>query len=571
MGSCHCEGQSPDAIPPCQTRLPRPTFPPIPTRTFPMPSLGRVPWLLLAAACSSAPEPPTVPLYDNLGDHHYPITAADSTVQAYFDQGLRLYYAFNHGEAIRAFDEASRLDPKCAMCRWGTALALGPNINAPMDSASGAAAWVAIQDAKTRAAGASERERALIDALATRYAEVPPADRAGLDSAWAAAVGAVAARFPDDLEAATLHAEALMDLSPWNHWNADRSPRPDTPGILATLERVMAVDSTHPGAHHYYIHAVEAIEPERAIAVAERLAGLMPGAGHLVHMPSHIYIRVGRYADAVAINEHAAHADETWIRDQRPGPGFYLAAYYPHNYDFLAFAASMLGRSAQTIEAADRNAAAVPRDLLGAPGYTLLQHLLTKRLQARVRFSKWDELLAEPKPADTLPHAIGIWHYARGRALAAQGDVAGATTELEALRALAGDPVLSPQRMEYNTSGAVLGVAVEVLAGFVAQAAGDPATAVTHLEEAVRREDALTYGEPPEWTVPPRQDLGAALLTAGRPRDAERAFREDLAKFPENGWSLRGLAEALRASGRAAEAAEVEARFRKAWETADVR
>lgn len=536
---------------------------------MPRPTLAAC--LLFAAACTAAPEPDPVPLYDNLGDHHYPITAADSTVQAYFDQGLRLYYAFNHAEAIRAFDEASRLDPSCAICRWGTALALGPNINAPMDSASGAAAWVAIQEAKARAAGATERERALIDALAVRYAEVPPADRAGLDSAWAIAIGAVAARFPDDLEAATLHAEAAMDLSPWNYWNADRSPRPDTPGILATLERVMAADSTHPGAHHYYIHAVEAIEPERAIAVAERLAGLMPGAGHLVHMPSHIYIRVGRYADAVAINEHAAHADETWIRDQRPGPGFYLAAYYPHNYDFLAFAASMLGRSAQSIDAADRNAAAVPRDLLGAPGYTLLQHLLTKRLQARVRFAKWDELLAEPKPADTLPHAIGIWHYARGRALAAKGDVAAATAELEALRALATDSVLAPQRMEYNTSGAVLGVAVEVLAGFVAQAAGDQASAVTHLEEAVRREDALTYGEPPEWTVPPRQDLGVVLLAAGRPRDAERAFREDLGKFPENGWSLRGLAESLRAIGKAAEAAEVEGRFRKAWETADVR
>jgi tetratricopeptide (TPR) repeat protein len=273
----------------------------------------------------------------------------------------------------------------------------------------------------------------------------------------------------------------------------------------------------------------------------------------------------------VAINEHAAHADETWIRDQRPGPGFYLAAYYPHNYDFLAFAASMLGRSAQTIDAADRNAAAVPRDLLGAPGYTLLQHHLTKRLQARVRFARWDELLAEPKPADTLPHAVGIWHYARGRALAASGDTTSASAELEALRALAGNPELAPQRMEYNTSGAVLGVAVEVLAGHLAQAHGDLAAAVAHLEEAVRREDALTYGEPPEWTVPPRQDLGAVLLAAKRPRDAERAFREDLAKFPENGWSLRGLAEALRASGRATQAAEVEARFQKVWETADVR
>ena len=527
--------------------------------------------LLLAAACTAAPEPDPVPLYDNLGDHHYGITTANPTAQAYFDQGLRLYYAFNHAEAIRAFDEASRLDPGCAMCRWGTALALGPNINAPMDSVAGVAAYAAIRDAMARQDGATERERALIEALATRYAEVPPADRAALDSAWAAAIGAVAARFPEDLEAVTLHAEALMDLSPWNYWNPDRSPRPDTPAILAALERVMASDSTHPGANHFYIHAVESVTPEKAVPVAERLAGLMPGAGHLVHMPGHIYVRVGRYADAVAANEHALHADETWIRDQRPGPGLYLAAYYPHNFDFLAFAASMIGRSAQAIDAADRMAGAVPRDMLGAPGLTFLQHHLTKRLQARVRFAKWDDLLAEPKPADTLPHAVGIWHYARGRALAARGDTAAAATELAALRRLAEDPALAPQRMEFNTSGAVLGVAVEVLAGHLALAQGDLTAAVTHLEEAVRREDAFTYGEPPEWTVPPRQDLGAVLLAAKRPRDAERAFREDLAKFPENGWSLRGLAEALRASGRAGEAAEVEARFRKAWETADVR
>ena len=534
-----------------------------------MPRLLRTACLLVTAACRTAPEPPGVPLYDNLGAHHYRIGTADSVAQQYFDQGIRLYYAFNHAEAIRAFEEAGRRDPACAMCRWGVALALGPNINAPMDSAAGAAAWAAIREAQARAAGASDRERALIDALATRYAEVPPADRSALDSAWAAAIGAVAARFPGDLEIATLHAEALMDLSPWNYWNADRTPRPDTPRILATLERVMAGDSVHPGAHHFYIHAVEAVEPERAVAVAERLAGLMPGAGHLVHMPSHIYVRVGRYADAVAINEHATHADETWIRDQRPGPGFYLAAYFPHNYDFLAFAASMLGRKTQTLEAADRDAAAVPRDLLGAPGYTLLQHHLTKRLQARVRFAGWDALLAEPAPADSLRHAMGIWHYARGRALAATGKVAEAAAQLAALRGLAADSTLAAQRMEYNSSGAVLGIAAEVLAGFVAQASGDLAMAATHLEAAVRQEDALTYGEPPEWTVPPRQDLGAVLLAANRPRDAEQAFREDLAKFPENGWSLRGLAAALRAQGKAAQGAEVEARFRKAWAGAE--
>jgi tetratricopeptide (TPR) repeat protein len=308
---------------------------------------------LLLASLGLSPAPAdTVALYDDLGDHHHAITTGVPAAQDYFDQGLRLVYAFNHAEAIRAFDEATQLDPDCAMCYWGTALAYGPNINAPMDSAGRVAAYAALQQALERAPRASAQEQAYIEVLAKRYDPVPPADRAALDSAYARALGEVAERYPDDLDAATLHAEALMNLSPWYYWTLEGEPRLDTPRILARLESVIARDPSHPGACHYYLHAVEAAQPEKAVPCAERLAELMPGAGHMVHMPGHIYIRVGRYADAIEANVHAVHVDETYIADQRPAMGVYVAGYYPHNYHFLSFAATMAGRSAQAIQAA---------------------------------------------------------------------------------------------------------------------------------------------------------------------------------------------------------------------------
>lgn len=523
-----------------------------------------------APGASGGASPDTVPLYGNLGDHSYLVTASTPPVQAYFDQGLRLYYAFNHEEAIRSFREAQRLDPACAMCWWGEALAFGPNINLPMDSASGVAAYAAVRKALERRGGVTERERALIDALSERYGPDPVSERAVHDSAYARALKKVVERFPEDPEARTLYAEALMDLSPWRYWNRDGSPRPDTPELLRQLERVMRDHPDHPGANHFYIHSVEAVQPERAVAAAERLAGLMPGAGHLVHMPGHIYVRVGRYADAVRANQHAIHADETWIQDQSPAMGVYVAGYYPHNYDFLAFASSMIGRSEQAIAAAEKMAALVPADMLGAPGLAFLQHHMTRDLQLKVRFGRWDEILDAPAPPDGLEHARGMWHYARGRALAAKEDLAGAEAELAALELTAREPALADLQLEFNTSGAVLGIATEVLAGHVAAAEGDLDGAADHLREAARREGALVYGEPPDWTVPVREELGVVLLRAGRHAEAERAFREDLDRFPENGWSLHGLAAALRAQGRTAEADAVQKRFEAAWSTADV-
>lgn len=515
--------------------------------------------------------PDSVPLYDDLGDHGYSVRTSVPLAQAYFDQGLRLYYAFNHQESIRSFREAQRLDPSCAMCWWGEALAWGPNINLPMDSASGAAAYAAVQEALNRRASASGRERALIDALARRYGPDPTADRAARDSAYARAMKEVVGRFPGDVEARTLYAEALMDLSPWNYWSRrDGSPRPDTPELLENLEQVMASQPDHPGANHFYIHAVEAVDPERAVEAAERLAGLMPGAGHLVHMPGHIYVRVGRYADAIRANEHAVHADETYIRDQNPAQGVYVAGYYPHNYDFLAFAASMIGRSEQAIGAAEKMASLAPEDMLRAPGMTMLQGHVSRHLQMKVRFGRWDEILQVPEPAADLPHARAMWHYARGRSLAATGDLGGAASELSRLQSLAEDPRLADARLEFNASRDVLAIAAEVLAGHIEVARGDLSAAAGHLEEAARREDELLYGEPPEWSVPVRQELGTVLLDAGRSADAERAFREDLERFPANGWSLHGLVRALEAQGRTAEAEEARAQFEASWRDADV-
>jgi tetratricopeptide (TPR) repeat protein len=521
-----------------------------------------------AAFNAGAAQADTVPLFDDLGDHHYPITTGAPAAQAYFDQGLRLYYAFNHQEAIRAFRHATTLDPSCAMCFWGIAQALGPNINMPMDPSVAVDAWEAIETAQSLAAGTSARERVIIEASALRYAPSPEAPRAPLDSAYALALARGAERFPNDLEIATLSAEARMNLRPWSYWTGEGEPEPGTPELLETLERVLAANRDHPGACHFYIHAVEAVHPDRAVPCAERLAALMPGAGHIVHMPGHIYIRVGRYADAIAANEHAVHADESYIRDQRPGANLYTAGYYPHNYDFLAFAAAMAGRKGQSLEAAAQVARLVPRELLGAEGMLFLQQFQTRILQMQVRFGEWDQILAAAEPDPGLPYARAIWHYARGRALAARGQAGDARSELDALRALARGPELEGKALEFNTATQVLGIAEGVLAGYLAAATGRFDRAVAHLNEAARLEDGLVYGEPPEWSVPVRQDMGAILLAAGDPARAEAAFLKDLDRFPRNGWSLRGLESALRAQDRIVEADAVRAQLLEAWEGA---
>lgn len=530
------------------------------------------PWLLLSfilAAPVSAAE--DVPLLDGLGDHHYPVTTSSEQAQEYFDQGLRLYYAFNHAEAIRAFREAQRLDPSCAMCFWGESLAWGPNINMPMDASSGVAAHEAVQQARQALDDETDKEQRLMEALAVRYVEDPPEERESLDRAYAEEMGRLAERYPADDEIQTLHAEALMDLRPWDYWTEDGEPKEGMEEALDRLETVVDRSREHPGACHFFIHAVEKVYPQRAVECADRLAALMPAAGHLVHMPGHIYIRVGRYEDAIDANQHAVHADETYIRDQRPGAGMYTAGYYPHNYDFLGFASLMIGRGEPAIEAAEKVAGLVPDEMTGAPGMDFLQHWRTRHLQVRVRAGDWEQILATPAPGDELPHAQALWHYARGRALAATGDSDAAEEELESLTAIVSGPEVEPLEMEFNRSADILAVAREVLAGRIAESRGDHEEAEAHLRAAVRHEDALLYGEPPEWTVPVRQELGEVLLAAGEYDAAAETFRQDLDRFPGNGWSLHGLARAEEVLGNEGAAREAESQFREVWEDADIR
>lgn len=525
--------------------------------------------LLLAALPSGIPSD-SVPLYTNLGDHRHPVTTSVPRAQDYFNQGIRLVFGFNHGEAIRAFREAQRLDPRCAMCFWGEALAYGPHVNAPMDSAGAVAAWAALERAVALASGASPVERAYIRALESRYAAQAPAKRAGLDSAYAAAMAQVVREYPDDLDAATLYAEALMDLRPWAYWRKDGTPYPQTDIIVAQLERVLARNPKHPGACHYYIHAVEAVAPEKAVPCAERLATLMPGVGHMVHMPGHIYIRVGRYADAINANVHAVHTDESYIASERPS-GIYPIGYYPHNYHFLSFAATMAGRSEEAIDAAKKLASKMQLEIVRqVPPF---EQLLPYDRLVLARFGRWDELLALPLPPSDLRVSTGLAYYARGVALAAKGRVAEAVTALDTVKVIAAGT--SPADQTAMTSGegenkTVMEIAMHALMGEIAFRQGKHDEATAHFREAVRLEDTFNYVEPPQWFYPVRASLGAVLLKAGKPAEAETVYREDLRRFPENGWSLFGLEASLRAQGKTADADAVKGRFRQAWSTADI-
>jgi tetratricopeptide (TPR) repeat protein len=515
-----------------------------------------------------APPRDTVPLYPDLGDHHVSITTSVSLAQQYFDQGMRLLYGFNHGEAIRSFTRAAQLDTNCAMCYWGVAYAYGPHVNAGMDSAAGIAAYEALQQARSRLPHGSPREQAYIGALATRYAPVPPAARAALDSAYAASMGEVVRRYPDDLDAATLYAEALMDVRPWNYWDKKTGePYPGTREIVAQLERVLRADPRHPGACHYYIHAVEAVAPEKAVPCAERLAALMPGAGHVVHMPAHIYIRVGRYADAIAANEHAVHADQVFIEGQKP-QGLYPLAYYPHNHHFLAFAAMLAGKSALAIEAAKRTVATTPVE--AAKQVPFLEPYVHYHYLTLVTFGRWDELLAMPLPPAKLAYSRGMAQYARGVALAATRRFAEAQAALDTLRQIAGSGTRGYASAGWTTPSTNLQIATHALLGEIAARRGALEEGIVHFRQAMNIEDDQLYTEPPDWYYPIRHSLGAVLLRAGRAVEAERLYREDLKRFPENGWSLFGLAQALREQGKSAAAADVAARFARAWAGADV-
>jgi tetratricopeptide (TPR) repeat protein len=518
-----------------------------------------------------SPTGQVAPRLQKLGTHKFPVTTRSEQAQSFINQGVNLAYGFNHAEAGRAFREAVRLDPECAMAYWGQALVLGPNINAPMVPEDEPKAHELAQKAVALKPKASEREQAYIDALAQRYSGSEKPDRKSLDLSFANAMREVHKRQPDDLDAATIFAEALMDLRPWNYWAPDGRPYPETTEAMETIEAVLKRNPNHPGGAHYYIHLVEATKsPERAEQAADRLLSLMPGAGHMVHMPSHIYIRIGRYGDASLSNQLAVQADEEYITQCR-AQGLYPLAYYPHNIHFLWAAATMEGRSRTAIEAARKTASKIPAEEVKK--LPILQSFVAVPYYALTRFGKWDETLKEPSPSNDSPFVKAIWHYARGAALAATGKFKDARREVESLRKIAAGPEIAnlPASFSANTAGTILAVAVETLAGELAARQRQFDKALAHLEKAVRLEDALVYTEPSDWHYPVRQSLAAVLLEAGRPVEAEVVYWEDLRRNPENGWSLFGLMMSLRAQGKKGEADAIEKRFQKAWTHADVK
>lgn len=531
-------------------------------------------WMMVLAWCvvvgwsqpvGAQPATPAVPLLKDLGDLHHPITTSSKHTQQYFDQGLRLAYAFNHDEAHKSFQEAARLDPQCAMCYWGMALVLGPNINMPMDAAAEAPAHDAAQKAVSLAAKASRAEQVYIRSLAARYAG-PGGNRAVLDRAYADAMREVARQFPDDLDALALFAEAMMDLRPWDYWTKAGDPQPGTAEIVTTLEAAIKKAPNHPGACHLYIHAVEAVQPQRAVPCAERLAKLMPGAGHIVHMPAHIYMRVGRYDDAVKSNVSAVAIDHRYIEGRKP-EGLYPLVYYPHNVHFLWSAASMSGRSTEALKAARDLAAIVPDDAIKQ--VPPLEVFKPTPLYAMVRFGKWDDILKEPEPAKEFAYTRGVRHYARGLAFVAKGEFNGADQALGELRMLSVE-VPDTHVVGLNSASKLLQIAGYVLGGELAAHRGRTEDAVSQLRKGIELEDGLTYEEPPGWHAPVRQSLGAVLLAAGMPKEAEAVYLEDLARHPDNGWSLFGLAQALEKQDRDKDAASAQKQFKKAWAKADV-
>ena len=535
--------------------------------------------LALCAACSRAPEPaaPKAPLYDNLGNLHHEITTSSPEAQRYFNQGLTLSYAFNHAEAIRSFKQAIAIDPDCAMCYWGVAFALGPNINAPITPEAAKDAFEAIGQARQRSAKASEKEKAYIEALSKRYASDPKADRPPLDAAYAAAMRGVSQKFPDDLDATTLFAQSLMDTSPWNYWNADGSPREFTTDVLASLESVLKRKADHPGAIHLYIHAVEASpDPKRAEQYADRLPALVPGAGHLVHMPAHIYLRTGRFNDASTANENAIKADAAYKAGNAvAGNMTYDIGYIPHNPHFFVASASLEGRSADALRAAEQVKGSMHAEMLRDPAMGgMVQHFMLTPLYTKLRFAMWDQILAEPLPPHDIPYMQAIAHAARSMAYSATGHFDEAEKELAAAGSAKSDAALKSLYISsVNAGSSIADIAYEVAAGELRTRQKRADEAAKHFAAAAAMEDKLTYMEPPDWPVPVRQLQGAALLALGRTADAEKAFREDLKRFPGNGWSLSGLRESRIKQGRErdGETITLQTQFQQAWSRADVK
>lgn len=495
---------------------------------------------------------------------NYRITTANARAQQYFDQGLRLAYAFNHLEAQRAFRMAQKLDPKCAICFWGEALALGPNINAPMDSSAVKPAWAAVTRARALAKRASAKERALIEALAKRHAENPKTDRKRLDAAYATAMGKVAKRFPRDEQIAVLYAESLMDISPWDYWEeGGRQPKGRTAEILKVLEGVLTENPDHPGAIHYYIHMVEASDrPKRAEPYARRLPTLMPGAGHLVHMPFHIHFRLGHYLEALEANKAGIAADEAYIAEAKP-EGIYPKAYYPHNLHSLMASAQMAGDGTTALAAAEKLARVVSEET--ARHIPLVPPIMAAPYFAHAQFSPPDTVLALPDPGPGLPYVRAMRHYARGVAHASRNDGEAAEGEAEAIARIGASADFSALTASGTPAPDILRLARFIVLGRIAQTKGDLKSARAEFERAVAIQDKLAYMEPPHWYYPVRQSLGAVLLLSGDLQGAEEAFRTSLREAPNNGWALYGLSEVYRRRDDGRQADVTRKRLEQAW------
>lgn len=505
------------------------------------------------------------PLFDNLGKFHRKVSTDSTMAQRYFDQGLILCYAFSHDEALRSFEAAAALDPNCAMGHWGIAYALAPNINKPMPPEAAARAYEASQKALSLSDRATPVERDLIAALAKRYAAQPPADRSALDRAYADAMRQVYQRHSTDVDVAVLFADAMMNTMPWRYWTLEGQPQPGTGEILSALESALARDFEHAGAHHLYIHAIEAgPEPEKGLPSADRLRDLCPGGGHLVHMPSHIYLRVGQYQLASRSNELAIEVDKDY-EAQCAAQGYYPKAYVPHNMHFLWYSTAMEGRSRDSFQAAGQTTAHVCVHTDAAE--VMRQKPLT--LLTLLWFSKWDELLKQPAPPADELFGTAMYHYCRGVALAHKGQLDEARAEQTKLDAFVDREESKKLNDPFFPGYEILRVAQHELAGQIARHAKDFPSAEKELTQAVQIEDALPYMEPPYWHRPVRLVLGATLLEADRPGDAEKVYREDLRRRPATGWALSGLSRSLKAQGKADVATEVDRQFREAWARGD--
>ncbi|WP_373496786.1 tetratricopeptide repeat protein [Aquiflexum sp.] len=512
------------------------------------------------------------PLLEGMDLIDYPVTTSNELARKYFNQGLLLAYAFNHGESERSFQYAANLDPTFAMAFWGQAYVLGPNYNAGMEEDYYAPAYSAIQKAKLYINSVSAKEADLILAMEKRYAEIPPYDRSGLDMAYAEALAELHEKYPDDAEIAVMYAEALMDLQPWDLYDRQKRPKGNTVLITEILENTIQQNPKHVGAHHLYMHVVEPSDnPQRGLPSARLFdEGLTPLAGHLIHMPSHIYIQTGHYNLGTLSNLRAAKVDSVYIETCK-AEGVYPIAYFPHNLHFMAGTAILEGSSKWALYAADRLFEHTAKEVMAVPGFGAVQHYYTIPLFTRVKFGKWEEILKFPQDVFELPYQKGVLHYARGMAFLGKGQLDNAIKELNALKNHIHLPELEEEKIwDINSLDSILEIAALVLEGELAAASNDYTKAIQLLEKATELEDSLLFNEPPDWFLSVRHHLGAVLLEAGDYAKAEEVYLKDLKVYPENGWALKGLNAALEQQGKSAEAASVKDRFEEVWKTADI-